>query len=361
MQKTALYEKHLAAGAKIVDFAGWAMPVQYEGILAEHAAVRSKAGIFDVSHMGQILVEGPSVLDELQRLVSNDLAGAQAGQAVYSPLCQADGGTLDDLLLYRLSDSSWLLVVNAANTGRDEKWLRDQLPATITVTNRTSQMALLAVQGPQAATILQKLTDQPLEELRFFRFLTDVNLAGAKVLLSRTGYTGEDGFEIYLAAESAGPVWDQILAAGEDSGLVPAGLGARDTLRLEAALPLYGQDLALDITPLEAGLGRFVNFKKGDFMGRSALLDQQEKGVLRRRAGLVMTGRGIPRSGYSVYKDGQEIGFITSGSYAPSLQQNLGLALLAADQIQPGSTVEVLIRNKLVAAEIVKLPFYKRK
>lgn len=361
MQRTALYEKHLAAGAKMIDFAGWTMPVQYEGILAEHIAVRGQAGLFDVSHMGQILVEGPDVLAGLQRLMTNDLARAKDGQAVYSLLCQPDGGILDDLLLYRLGSTRWLLVVNAARAASNEEWLRQHLPAGITVTNRTSQMALLAIQGPKAAAILQRLTSLDLTKIRFFRFAAQVPVAGVNTLLARTGYTGEDGFEIYFAAEDAPALWDELLAYGQADGLVPAGLGARDTLRLEAALPLYGQDLSVEVTPLEAGLGRFVDFTKGDFIGRAALLAQKEKGGLRQRAGLVMTGRGIPRTGYAVYKDGAKIGVVTSGTYAPTLQKNLGLALLADGFASPGDTVEVLIRNKHVEAELVGLPFYQRK
>ena len=360
MKQTPLYQKHQEAGGKLIDFFGWSLPVQYLGILEEHRAVRERAGLFDVSHMGELLVEGPDALDNLQRLVTNDLTRAKDGQAIYSPMCTETGGVIDDLLLYRFSQQRWLLVVNASNTGIDEAWIRDHLSGQVSLLNQSDEIAQLAVQGPPAEQILQQLTDTPLDSVRFFRFVNDLKLAGRPVLLSRTGYTGEDGFECYMDAGHAAFLWDQIMDAGQSSGLTPAGLGARDTLRFEAALPLYGQELTRDISPLEAGLERFVKLQKGPFVGREALQAQQESGVPRRRIGLEMIDRGIPRAHYPVEKDGEEIGQVTSGTFAPTLGKNCAMALLNSSACIAGDEVSVLIRGRSTAARLVELPFYKR-
>jgi aminomethyltransferase len=360
MNQTPLYDRHIALGGRIVDFGGWALPLQYSGILEEHTAVRQAAGLFDVSHMGELRLCGPDALDNLQHLLTNDLERSQVGQAVYSPMCAPDGGVVDDLLAYRRSDADWLLVVNAANTAVDEAWIRAHLRGQATLSNCSDQMAQLALQGPAAESILQALTDVPLATLRGFRFYGDIPVDGVRCLVSRTGYTGEDGFELYLAAEAAAGLWDTLLETGRTAGLLPAGLGARDTLRFEAALPLYGQELSRTISPLEAGLDRFVKLDKTDFIGRAALLDQQERGLARRRIGLAMTGRGIPRSHYEVTCQDRTVGFVTSGSYSPTLRQNLALALVDSVCADADAALAVIIRNRPEAARVTGLPFYAR-
>jgi aminomethyltransferase len=361
MKQTPLFKKHQDAGGKIIDFGGWALPVQYRDIIEEHEAVRQRAGLFDVSHMGELWVEGPDALAFLQQLVTNDLTRAQDGQAIYSPMCQHDGGVVDDLLLYRVAADRWLLVVNAANTEKDEAWIKSNLSGRVSLTNRSDETAQLAIQGPRAEAVLQRLTLARLADIRFYRFMTGVLITDIPVLVSRTGYTGEDGFELYFQAADAPQLWDRLLEEGRTDSLVPAGLGARDTLRFEAALPLYGQELGPDITPLEAGLNRFVKLDKPDFIGRPALLAQHEKGLSRIRTGLAMIGRGIPRSHYEVCRGDRIVGQVTSGTFAPTLKKNLALALLDTSLAVPGQAVDVIIRGKPVQAEVVELPFYSRK
>jgi aminomethyltransferase len=360
MKKTILFQRHEELGGKMIDFAGWSMPVQYQGIIEEHEAVRRAAGLFDVSHMGEFLAGGPDATRNLQNLVTNDLGRTPVNQAVYSPMCQHDGGTVDDLLLYRLSGQDWLLVVNAANTSQDEAWIRSCLYGDVFLVNKSGETAQLAIQGPKAEPILQSLTDTPLQAIGTYRFLPGISVAGCPALVSRTGYTGEDGFEIYLDPAYALTVWDRLLAAGRPSGLLPAGLGARDTLRFEAGLPLYGQELSREISPLEAGLERFVKLDKGDFIGRDALLRQKEKGLARKRTGLEMIERGVPRSHYQVMDGGADIGFVTSGGYAPTLKKNLAMALLAGGYTQEGTPVDVVIRGQPLRASVTRLPFYQR-
>ena len=361
MKQTPLYAKHRELGGRIIDFGGWAMPVQYRGIIEEHEAVRRAAGLFDVSHMGELLVRGPDALANLQRLMTNDLSRVQAGQAVYSPMCTPEGGVVDDLLLYPCSDREWLLVVNAANTDRDIAWIAGHLTGDATLQDVSADCAQLAIQGPAAERILQRLTETPLAGIRFYRFRQPVFCAGVETLVSRTGYTGEDGFEIYLAAAAAPLLWDRLLAEGEPDGLVPAGLGARDTLRLEAALPLYGQELGPDISPLEAGLDRFVKLDKPSFIGRDALLRQRAEGLPRRLVGLEMLDRGVPRSHYEVRAGDRLVGHVTSGSYAPTLRRNIALALVAVDQSATGTALDIVVRGKPLQAKVVGLPFYNKK
>lgn len=358
MKQTSLYGNHCALGGKMIDFGGWNMPVQYSGILDEHAHVRSQAGLFDVSHMGEITVNGVGATHYLQKLVTNDLSGAVPGRAVYSPMCYPDGGIVDDLLIYKLSEESYLAVVNAANTDKDFAWFQKHLTDGVVIENVSDQYAQLAIQGPNAQAILQRLTDTPLDSIKFYRFQTDVQICGVSVLLSRTGYTGEDGFELYFASDKAPLLWEELLKTGSDLGLVPAGLGARDTLRFEVALPLYGHELSDTISPLEAGLDRFVKFGKADFIGRDALLHQKETGVPRRLVGFEMTGRGIARNGYAVCLDGAEIGIVTTGNYSPSLGKNLGLALVKSEF--SGTHFDILIRGKAVEASVIPYPFYTK-
>lgn len=361
MKRTPLYERHLALGGRMIDFGGWELPVQYQGIIKEHQQVRSAAGLFDVSHMGEVRVQGPDAQDFIQRMVTNDISGAQDNQAVYSPMCDETGGVVDDLLIYRLSGDDYLLVVNAANTDKDYEWLCAHVPEGVELRNVSDEYAQLAIQGPNTEKILQRLCDKPLEEIKFYRFRTDACVSGVPGVVSRTGYTGEDGFEIYLPAAEAATVWDQLLEAGKDDGLVPAGLGARDTLRMEAALPLYGHELSDMITPLEAGLGMFVKLDKEAFMGKEALAAQKARGLKRKIVGFEMTGRGIPRSQMDVQKDGVSVGFVTSGGFAPSLGGNFGLALVDVGCAAEGTALDIVIRDKPVAARVVRKPFYNKK
>ena len=360
MKQTPLYENHRQLGGKIVDFGGWALPVQYSGILEEHEAVRTQAGLFDVSHMGELLMQGPAAQDNLQNLLTNDLAQVEPGRCIYSPMCTPEGGTVDDLLVYRLGETDWLLVVNAANTEKDEAWIRQRLTGNVQMINQTAEYGQLALQGPRAQTILQRLAETNLTDIRFYRFRQNVLIGGVPALVSRTGYTGEDGFEIYLPASETSRVWDLILNEGQADGLIPAGLGARDTLRFEAALSLYGQELALDITPLEAGLGRFVKLEKGAFIGRDALASQQEAGLTRRLVGLEMIERGVARCHYEIQAAGQPAGQVTSGSFSPTLKKNIAMALVESRYAEAGTPLDVIIRGKAAAAQVIALPFYKR-
>ncbi|MFM9329559.1 glycine cleavage system aminomethyltransferase GcvT [Paenibacillus mesotrionivorans] len=356
-------------GARCIDFGGWELPVQFAGIQAEHDAVRQRAGLFDVSHMGEFLVAGPEAEAFLQRMTVNDVSKLAPGQAQYSLLCYPEGGVVDDLLIYRMGEERFMLVVNASNIAKDFQWLESHLPAAgegtvpaVELTDCSDATSLLALQGPAAARILGKVTDAPVGELGPFRFLEEAHVCGVQALVSHTGYTGEDGFELYLRAEDAATVWRGLLAAGKDDGLVPVGLGARDTLRFEARLPLYGQELSREITPLEAGLGIFVKLDKGEFIGREALLKQKEAGLPRKLAGIEMLDRGIPRSHYPVYAgpEGELIGEITTGTQSPTLKRNVGLALLKREYTTPDTEVWVEIRGKRLKAKVVKTPFYRR-
>lgn len=362
-KRTVLYPKHVALGAKMVEFGGWEMPVQYKSILSEHRAVRTAAGLFDVSHMGEIEVSGYDALAFLQRLLTNDLAKLTVGQALYSLMCYPTGGIVDDLLVYKLADEQYWLVVNAGNKDKDLAWLKEQLPAAeqqqgIRIRDRSTEIGLLALQGPLAEQILAGISAVSVADLKSFHFLVS-EIAGIKVLLSRTGYTGEDGFEIYLAVDKTPLVWDKLLQAGQAVGLVPAGLGARDTLRFEAGLSLYGQELTETITPLEAGLGFFVVWSKDDFIGKDVLVQQKKEGLARKLVGFKMLERGIPREGYLLQKDGVVIGQVTSGSYAPTLEENLGLGYVISAHAFVDNEISVVIRGKSLKARIIKKPFYK--
>ncbi|BCJ85942.1 glycine cleavage system aminomethyltransferase GcvT [Effusibacillus dendaii] len=353
----ALYERY---GGKTIDFGGWELPVQFSGILAEHDAVRTRAGLFDVSHMGEIEMLGPDALSNIQNLITNDASKVEIGQALYSPMCYPNGGCVDDLLVYRLAENRYWLVVNAANTNKDYNWIKQHVKGDVQVQNLSSQIAQLALQGPLAEKVLRKLTDFDLSQIRYYWFAQNVDVGGISALVSRTGYTGEDGFELYVDADKASELWDKILSAGEPDGVVPAGLGARDTLRFEAKLPLYGQEISEWISPLEAGLGMFVKFEKGDFIGREALLKQKEAGPSRKLVGFEMIERGIPRTHYEVQVNGRRVGEVTTGTMGPTVKKNIGLAILEADFAKIGQEIDVIIRNKPVRGVIVKTPFYKR-
>lgn len=363
-KQTALYAEHLKHGGKMVDFAGWELPVEFSGIIEEHKQVRNSAGLFDVSHMGEILITGRQAEELVQRLITSDAGKLQANQITYSLMCYEDGGVVDDLLVYKLSSQEFFLVVNASNAEKDYQWIKQHQLPDCEVVNVSDRYAQIALQGPQAETILQRLCPDQLSAVKFYWFLPETTVAGVPALVSRTGYTGERGFEIYLAPERAGAVWDEILRAGGPA-VQPIGLGARDTLRFEAKLPLYGREIDRDITPLEAGLDFFVSWEKGDFIGRSALLRQKEAGVPRKLVEFEMVGRGIARSHYPVQVAGDEIGQVTTGSFAPTLGKNVGLALIDSRFATPGQLIDVIIRNRPVQARIDRgifyVPAYRRK
>ncbi len=362
LKQTPLFPLYGKYGAKTIDFGGWDLPVQFEGILREHEAVRTAAGLFDVSHMGEFIVEGEGAEDFLQRMTTGDVAKLASGQAQYSLMCYSDGGVVDDLLVYKKAEGSYMLVVNASNIDKDFEWLSKHLEGAVTLVNVSDETALLALQGPRAEAVLQRLTDVPLGELKPFRFIDQAPIGDVNALVSRTGYTGEDGFELYVRSEDAASLWEQLLEIGQDEGLVPIGLGARDTLRFEARLPLYGQELSASISPLEAGLGFFVKLEgKGDFIGRDALVRQKAAGVPRKLVGIEMIERGIPRSHYPVGIGDSVIGEVTTGTQSPTLKKNVGLALILSEYAQPGTRLWVEIRGKRVEAEVVKTPFYSRK
>ncbi|MBO8136662.1 MAG: glycine cleavage system aminomethyltransferase GcvT [Desulfotomaculum sp.] len=359
LKRTPLYNVHKELNAKMVEFGGWEMPVQYEGIIKEHKAVRERAGLFDVSHMGELLLEGPGALDVLQRLVTNDISKIDIGRAVYTPMVKEDGGTLDDLLIYNLGADRYLLVVNASNKDKDLNWLKDHLSGKVNVADKSEDYALLALQGPLAQQVLQKITSLDLKAIKYYHFTMGV-VAGIPCLVSRTGYTGEDGFELYCHPEEAEKLWQAVLTTGKEDGVVPAGLGARDTLRFEACLPLYGNELSEEINPLMAGLGWTVKFNKGDFIGKEALAEIKDAGVSHKLVGLKMVERGIPRTGYPVEFNGQEVGWVTTGSYAPTLNANLALAYVKPGYAEEGTELEIVIRGKGLKAAVVPKPFYKR-
>lgn len=357
LSRTPLHALHVAQGAKMVDFAGWEMPIEFAGIIAEHKQVRSAAGLFDVSHMGEILISGPEAEAMVQLLVTSDVQALDNLQITYTLMCAEDGGIVDDLLVYKYSTDKFLLVVNAANTAKDLEWMRKhQLPAC-EITDLSEQYALIAIQGPKAEAILQPLCQDDLSQLKLFRFLAETMVAGKPALVSRTGYTGERGFEIYLAPEDAVHVWQELVRQGGDD-IAPIGLGARDTLRFEAKLPLYGQELGPDISPLEAGLAYFVKLDKSNFIGQAALQQQAAAGLKRQQVEFEMQGRGVPRTGYPVQKDGEEIGYVTTGYYAPSLEKNMGLALIASEYAQPGEAIDIVVRKRTIPAQIGQGLFY---
>ncbi len=361
LKRTPLFDEYLAYGGKTIDFGGWELPVQFSSIKEEHDAVRNRAGLFDVSHMGEIVVEGEGALNYLQKILSNDISKIQIGGAQYSAMCYETGGIVDDLLTYRLEENRYLLCVNASNIDKDYEWMMQHATEDVTITNRSDEYAQIALQGPLAEQVLQTLTTVDLKNIKYFKFQDNVDIAGHAVLVSRSGYTGEDGFELYGSPEAIKVLWNKILEAGKDYGVVPAGLGARDTLRFEAGLPLYGQELSKDISPLEAGIGFAVKLqKKPEFIGQEALIVQKEAGLPRQSVGVEMIGKGIPRHGYKVYKNNVEIGEITTGTQLPLAKRNVGVALIDAQFAEVGIELEVEIRGKMVPAVTVATPFYKR-
>ena len=362
LKRTTLNEVHRALGARMVEFGGWEMPVEYPtGIIAEHLAVRSRAGLFDVSHMGEIEIRGDAALALVQFVTSNDASRLKINQAQYSALMYPQGTPVDDLLVHRLAEDHFFLCVNAANTDKDFEWIsRQNHEFGAEVRNVSGDYSQLAVQGPRAAKILARVTDEDISGIRYYWF-TRTACAGAPGILARTGYTGEDGFEFYFAPEYSERVWNTLLESGRPEGLIPAGLGARNTLRLEAAYPLYGHELDESTTLVEAGLGWIAKLDKGEFLGRSVLDEQKRHGGRKKLIGFEMEDRAIARDGYPAWVASERAGQVTSGSYAPFLKKNIGLAYIAARQVsEPGQALEIEIRGRRATARAVTLPFYKR-
>jgi aminomethyltransferase len=361
IHRTPLDERHVALGARMIDFAGWLMPVQYAGIIEEHRAVRERAGLFDLSHMGELFVEGPEAGAALARALVTNPPALTDGRAQYSMIVAPDGGIIDDLIVYRLGLDRFLVVANAGNARIVSDALAERLSGFKAVLDdRSLAMALVAIQGPRSVEIVGPLTDVDLDALRYYA-IAEGSVAGIPALVARTGYTGEDGFEVFVDGDRAVELWDAMMAAGASAGLAPIGLGARDTLRLEAGMPLYGNELDLTTNPFEANLGRVVKLDKpGDFIGRAALEKVARDGVARRLVGLVMRGRGIARHGYPVHAGDRATGLVTSGTQSPSLGQAIAMGYVATADATPGTMVDVEIRDQRVPAEVVALPFYKR-
>lgn len=359
-RRTPLYEQHVAAGGKMVAFAGWTLPVRYSDVMAEHRAVRTAAGLFDVSHMGEFLFTGSGAEAFLQGLTPNNVAKLRIGRAHYSGLLNERGTYIDDVLIYRLADDRFLMVVNAANIDADYAWVTGRPHPECTIEDVSDRYALLALQGPAAPAILGRLTDTDLESIRYYRFAEGL-VAGRKAIVSRTGYTGEDGFELYVSPADAPTIWEALLAAGADDGLVPAGLGARDTLRLEAGMALYGHEIDADRTPLDAGLDWVVKLAKGPFVGREALVAQREAGgPAERLIGFEIVGKGIAREGCSILAGGEKVGTVTSGTWSPTLEKAIATAYVPAALAEPGTELAIEVRRKTLDAVVVPLPFYRR-
>jgi aminomethyltransferase len=360
LKRTPLYEEHQRLGGKIVPFAGFEMPVQYpSGIMAEHQAVRNAAGLFDVSHMGELDVRGPDALAFLQYVTTNDVSKLVVGQAQYSAICGEDGGVLDDCIVYRFDDH-YMVVVNASNLDKDREWIIAHAGNfDVVVTDQSDETGLIALQGPLAQQVLQRLTEDDLDEIGYYHF-AEGDVAGVHCVISRTGYTGEDGFELYLPADRTVEVWKRLLESGRQDGVVPAGLGARDSLRLEMGYALYGNDMDERRTPLEAGLAWITKLDKGDFIGREALQQQKAQGVRHRLMGFVCQERGFPRHGYPVHIGGEPAGEVTSGIVSPMLQQGIGMCYVPAESAKPGTRVDIMVRDKAIPAELARPPFYTK-
>jgi aminomethyltransferase len=356
LKRTPLYDTHVKAGARMVPFGGWEMPVQYAGIIEEHRAVRAAAGCFDVSHMGEFEVEGSQALAVLQRLTTNDVGALEVGQVQYSLLCDPDGGIVDDLTLYRLAPDRYMLTVNASNIDKDWRWVNEH-GAHARWRNVSEATGLVAVQGPKAETVVGRLADTDVTRIAYYH-VAEGRVAGVRGLISRTGYTGEDGFELYVDAADTSRLWSALLETGRGAGVVPVGLGARDTLRLEMRYALYGNDIDATTNPLEAGLGWIVKPAKGDFIGRDAIEKVRAGGSVRKLVGLEMADRSVARHGYRVMKDGRETGVVTSGSYGPSVDRSIALAYVASADAAVGTELGVEIRGQVKPGRVVKTPFH---
>lgn len=360
MKQTPLYELHKKLGAKMVEFGGWLMPVSYSGVLKEHQAVREKMGLFDVSHMGEVFIEGDEAFDFLQQITCNDVGLLKPGKGQYTLFTRPNGGVVDDVLLYQLDDKKYFFCVNASNIEKDTQWLlENKNNFKVKIENKSNDYGLIALQGPLASQLLQKLTSFDLTQLKTFH-LTHTQVADLNVMISRTGYTGEDGFEIFVSSKDAPKLWEQLIEIGKPLGLIPCGLGCRDTLRLEMAYPLYGHELNDEITPLEADLNWVVKLNKGNFLGREVLIEQKEKGLQKKRVGFVMKEKGIARENYPIFHEDKKIGSVCSGTYSPSLDKNIGCGYVPVTFAKIGSIFQIEIRDKKLTAEVVATPFYKR-
>lgn len=358
-KKTPLYEKHLEAKGKIVPFGGYLLPVQYPtGVITEHMAVRKGCGMFDVSHMGEILLKGPGSTAFLNHLLTNDYTKMEDGQARYSPMCNEFGGVVDDLIVYKVKENSYFIVVNAANKDKDFAWMKGHAFGDITLEDISDSVVQIALQGPLAQQLLERLTGKACIPVKYYTAVFEAKIADIPCVISRTGYTGEDGFEFYCSVQDGPKLWDLLLENGKEEGLIPCGLGARDTLRLEAAMPLYGHEMNDEISPKEASLGIFVKMEKPDFIGKAAL---EEKGApKKKRVGLKVTGRGIIREMEDLFDGEKKVGVTTSGTHAPYLGYPIAMALVECEYAKPGTHLEADVRGRRVAAEVVKLPFYKK-
>ncbi|MDO4564312.1 MAG: glycine cleavage system aminomethyltransferase GcvT [Clostridia bacterium] len=356
---TPLYSRHVALGGKMVSFAGYMLPVQYPaGLVKEHMAVRQQAGIFDVSHMGEILIKGTDAFSNVQALVTVDVAEMYDGSVKYTPMCNFDGGVVDDILVYRINAECYFLVVNASNRKKDAAWIEQNLKGDVKMEDISDTVGQIALQGPASIEIMKRsIDDDANRPKKYYTFTTEGHIAGHRCLISRTGYTGELGYEVYAAADAIGDIWDALMKNGEELGLLPCGLGSRDTLRLEAAMPLYGHELRDDITPLEASLDFFVKTDRDDFIGREAMLN---KGVARKRVGLKVTGRGIIREHCDVYSKDRLVGQVSSGTLCPFVNQAVGMALIDLEYTADGTELEADVRGRRIPVVVIPLPFYKR-
>ena len=355
-KKTPLYDTHVECGGKIVPFAGYLLPVQYQGVIAEHNAVRNDAGLFDVSHMGEITCTGKDALANLNYLLTNDYTTMYDGQARYSPMCNENGGVVDDLIVYKVRDDHYFIVVNAANKDKDFAWMKAHAFGDAVFTDISEEVAQIALQGPKAEAILRKLTNEEDIPEKYYSCHFHRTIGGMDCIISRTGYTGEDGFEFYLAAADAPKFWNLLLETGKEEHLIPCGLGARDTLRLEAGMPLYGHEMDDEISPRETGLGIFVKMQKEDFIGKKAL---EEREITKKRIGLKVTGRGIIREHMDIYAGEKKVGVSTSGTHCPHLGYPAAMALVEKEYAQIGTKLQAEVRERRVDAEVVKLPCYK--
>lgn len=356
--KTPLYETHVKYGGKMVPFAGYILPVQYEGVIQEHMAVRQKAGLFDVSHMGEVICKGKDALANLNMIMTNDFTNMTEGQARYSPMCNEKGGTVDDLIVYKYKEDSYLIVVNASNKDKDFQWMKEHQFGEVVFEDISEQVAQIALQGPKAEAVLRKIAgDQDIPD-KYYHAVFHAKAAGIECIISQTGYTGEDGYEIYLGAQDAPAMWEALMEAGKEEGVVPCGLGARDTLRLEASMPLYGHEMTDEINPIEAGLGFAVKRKKEAFIGKEALPVKEE--LTRKRVGLKVTGRGIIREEAELFSGDKKIGVSTSGTHCPYLGYPVAMAYLDVAYIEPGTPVTAIVRGRKIEAEVVPTPFYKK-
>ncbi len=359
MKRTAFYDIHKKAGAKLVPFGGFEMPVQYAGIMEEHKTVRNTVGVFDVTHMGEFFARGSNALSFLQKITVNDVSKLSPGKAQYSAMCYEDGGIVDDLLVYMLAENSYMIVVNASNIDKDWEWMKKHCPSDVTFENKSDETALLAIQGPKSLDTLQKLTAVDLASIAYYNFVQG-SIAGIDMIISRTGYTGELGFEIYFNVSHADKIWNAIFEAGKEFGIAPIGLGARDTLRLEMGYCLYGNDIDRTTNPLEANLGWITKLNKGDFIAKSVLEKTKSEGVKRKLVGILLNDKAVPRHGYPLMVNGSHIGDVTSGTFSPTLEKGIAMGYVETVHAAAGSKISIDVRGKMVDASVVALPFLKK-